>query len=121
MVLPGFKAAATVLASVAIAGVVTAPAAYASEPSVRIQVCNDTGRRLGVGIDGRNQHGQWSSTPTYMSVWAGGCATDGWWWAIGHTVQIYYKPDASTQQPAVVGCHLERSLRDGSTKTCRIR
>lgn len=65
---------------------------------------------------------KWTSMPSYSSMWAGGCGLQGgWWWAIGHSVQISYKPDASGQRPAVVGCYLETSLRDGSTKTCRIR
>jgi hypothetical protein len=122
MVRPGLKVAAAVLGSVALAGVVAPPAANASEPSVQVEVCNDTGRRMGVAIDGRNQHGQWTKMDSYGSVWSGGCALmGGWWWSIGHSVQIFYKPDASSQQPATTWCYLETSLRDGSTKTCRIR
>lgn len=112
---------AAVLGAVALAGAV-APPAGASQPSVQVEVCNDTGRRMAVAIDGYNQHGQWTRMGSYSSVWAGGCGLQGgWWWAIGKSVGIHFKPDASSRQPAVSWCYLETSLRNGGTKTCRIR
>lgn len=122
MLRSGLKVVVAVLASVAVAGVVT-PAANASERSVQVQVCNDNseGRPFRFKLFGRNQNGQ-ESTSGYSVVQGHGCTLQGgWWWSVGSTVQITFNfADKPIPRGDLDFCGLESSLRDGSTKTCRI-
>ncbi|KJK46982.1 hypothetical protein UK23_21755 [Lentzea aerocolonigenes] len=108
----------------ALGAAVTPELAAASEPSVRVSVCNGNKRDQAVTVSGVNQNGQRVTTNGTAVYPPGVCGVilssrNVYWWATGRSVQIQHWFTSET--PRNTSCFIPKSAPNGSTVSCRIR
>jgi hypothetical protein len=105
-------------AAATITGVATAGSAYASSPSVQLQVCNNGSNLASADLNGFNQNGAWS----YGSFGTINNCTQftGWWWRTGQAVQVrLWLNSGSGWRSVMTSCYIPAYASNGSYQTCR--